>query len=37
MKTVERHLGRVYGKLDIAGRADLTTALGGEMIGVGTP
>ena len=37
LKTVERHLARAYGKLDIAGRAELPKALGGEKIRVGTP
>jgi DNA-binding CsgD family transcriptional regulator len=37
LKTVERHLQRAYGKLDIAGRAELPQALGGEKIRVGTP
>jgi DNA-binding NarL/FixJ family response regulator len=36
-KTVERHLARAYGKLDIAGRAELPKALEGEKIRVGTP
>jgi DNA-binding NarL/FixJ family response regulator len=37
LKTVERHLARAYGKLDIAGRAELPKALRGEKIRVGTP
>jgi DNA-binding NarL/FixJ family response regulator len=37
LKTVERHLARAYGKLDIAGRSELPNALEGEKSRAGTP